>query len=113
MNPTTITGTTFTVTGPVGLVTGTVTYSGVGASAKFTPTGGLTAGAAYTATISTGAQDLAGNAFATPFNWSFTAGTLPDNTVPTISSTTPATGATGVAISAGTTGTSPGPGINA
>jgi len=97
MDPTTITGTTFTVTGPgVTPVTGTVTYSGVGATAKFTPASPLSAGVVYTATITTGAMDLAGNAFVTPFTWTFTAGLGPDVTVPTVTTMVPASGALAV-----------------
>src|SRR2546427_6994493 len=53
----------------------------------------------YTATISTGARDLAGNALSTDLVWSFTTGVIPDTTAPTVSVTVPANLATGVAIS--------------
>ncbi len=95
MDSTTITGSTFTVTGPgVTPVTGTVTYSTVGAAAIFTPTSALAAGVLFTATITTGAKDLAGNPFAAAFTWTFTTGAGPDGTAPTVTSTTPANGAT-------------------
>src|SRR4029077_12037277 len=45
-----------------------------------------------------GARDLAGNALATDFGWSFTSGATPDTTPPTVSATVPATGATVVPI---------------
>ena len=102
MDSTTITGSTFTLTGP-GLtpVTGTVTYSSVGATATFTPSSALAAGVSFTATITSGAKDLAGNPFAVAFTWTFTTGSGPDGTAPAVTSTTPANGATMVAPNAG------------
>ena len=101
MDSTTITGSTFTLTGP-GLtpVIGTVTYSTVGATATFKPASALAAGASFTATISIGAKDLAGEPFAVAFTWTFTAGSGPDGTAPAVTSTTPAKGATMVAPNA-------------
>src|SRR6185436_4196162 len=52
----------------------------------------------YTAAITTGAKDLAGNALAIAFGWSFTTGATPDTTRPAVSATVPAGGATAVAI---------------
>jgi Ice-binding-like/Bacterial Ig-like domain len=73
MNPATINITTFTVaTG----VTGVVTLDGTGRIAAFTPTADLALNTTYTATITTGAQDLAGNPLASNFVWSFTTATL-------------------------------------
>jgi hypothetical protein len=94
MDSTTITGSTFTLMGP-GLtpVSGTVTYSFVGASATFTPTNPLAAGISFTAMIKVGAQDLAGNSLANAFSWTFTAGSGSDGTAPTLVSTTPVNGA--------------------
>src|SRR5207302_1185088 len=54
---------------------------------------------AYTATMTTEAKDLAGNALVSSFVWSFTTGETPDTTRPTVSATVPANAATGVAIS--------------
>ena len=51
---------------------GTVTYAGTGAI--FAPASDLTASTVYTATITTGAKDLAGNALASDYVWSFTTG---------------------------------------
>ena len=102
MNPTTITVSTFTLTGP-GLtpVTGTVTYSSVGATATFTAASALAAGVTFTATITSRAKDLAGNPFAVVFTWIFTTGSGPDGTAPAVISTTPADGASMVAPNAG------------
>ncbi|HVB80336.1 MAG TPA: Ig-like domain-containing protein [Candidatus Binataceae bacterium] len=102
MDSTTITGSTFTVTGPGSTpVAGTVTYSIVGATATFTPTSALAAGVLFTATITTGVEDLAGNPLAAAFTWTFTTGAGPDGTVPAVTSTTPADTATSVAPNAG------------
>jgi hypothetical protein len=51
-------------------VAGTLLASG--STATFTPAAPLTHGARYTATITTGVKDVAGNALATDFTWSFT-----------------------------------------
>lgn len=99
MNPATINGTTFTLTAPGGVVVpGTVVYAVSGSAAIFTPTTALTASTLFTATITTGAQDLAGNSLASNFVWTFTTGSAPDNTNPTVTSTVPANGAIGVPI---------------
>jgi hypothetical protein len=97
MDPTSITKTTFTVTGPgLTAVPGAITY--VGLTANFTPTANLIAGTLYTATISTGAKDLAKNAMAANYTWSFTTGATTDTTPPTVTSTSNANGAKNVAI---------------
>src|SRR5207245_1590434 len=75
---------------------GTVSYAGV--TAIFTPAGTLAPNTTYTATMTTGAKDLAGNALAANFVWSFTTGATPDTTAPTVSATVPANAATDVAI---------------
>jgi len=97
MDSTTITGSTFTLTGP-GLtpIAGTVTYSTIGATATFAPSSALAAGTLFTATITTGAKDLAGNALLVDFTWTFTTGSGTDTSAPTITLTTPANGVTGV-----------------
>src|SRR5437016_3362125 len=79
-------------------VAGTVSYSGV--TATFTPAANLAPLTTYTATISTGAKDLAGNALASDMSWSFTTGVIPDTTAPTVSATVPANATTGVGITA-------------
>ncbi len=65
MNPATINAATFTLTGPGGVgVTGAVTYVAAGSVATFTPAANLASSTVYTATITTGAMDLAGDALA-------------------------------------------------
>ena len=95
VDPFTITGTTFTLMQGATAVPGVVTY--VGLIATFTPTGGLAANTTYTATITTGAEDLAGNALANDYVWTFTTGAAPDITAPTVSLTASCDGETGVA----------------
>jgi hypothetical protein len=84
-------------------VPGVVTY--VGTVATFNPTSDLTPNTVVTATITTGATDLAGNALAANKTWSFTTGATADTTAPTVSSTIPADTATGVAINQNITAT--------
>jgi hypothetical protein len=73
MNPATINTTTFTLTGPgTTPVAGTVTYVVSSYVATFTPTDPLALDTLYTATITTGAQDLAGDPLANDFVWTFT-----------------------------------------
>ncbi|HXN12145.1 MAG TPA: Ig-like domain-containing protein [Candidatus Acidoferrales bacterium] len=101
MDSTTITPATFTLTGPgATVIAGTVTYSTIGATATFTPGSPLAAGTAYTATITAAAADLAGNTLATNFVWTFTTGSATDTVAPTVSSTNPPNGATGVGTDA-------------
>ena len=66
MQASTITTSTFTIGG----VSGTVSYSGT--TATFTPSTNLSYGTTYTATITTGVQDSAGNAMASSYSWIFT-----------------------------------------
>src|SRR6202035_3381676 len=75
MNPATINGTTFTVSGPGGAaVTGVVTYVASSDTAIFTPSSTLALNTAYTGTITTGVKDMFGNAMTSNFVWTFTTG---------------------------------------
>ena len=99
MDPLTITTTTVKMTGPGGTsVKGTVAYDAANNMALFTTASDLAINTPYTATITTGAKDLAGNALASAFVWSFTTGLTQDTTAPIVSLTAPANAATGVAI---------------
>jgi hypothetical protein len=73
MNASTINGTTFTLKQGTTSVAGTVSVSGT--TASFAATSLLAASTTYTAAITTGAKDLAGNALAAGTTWSFTTGT--------------------------------------
>ena len=96
MAPATITTTTFTLKQGTTAVSGTVTYSGV--TAVFTPASYLMSGTLYTATITTAAKDLAGNALASNHVWSFTTGTSQNTTSPTVTATVPDNSAAGVPV---------------
>jgi hypothetical protein len=95
---------TLTAPGPV-TVAGTVTYTVAGSVATFTPTAALAASTTYTATIKTGVQDLAGNALASNYVWTFTTGAAPDTTKPTVIAENPVGGATGVPTNQAVTAT--------
>jgi uncharacterized protein (DUF2237 family) len=93
MSPSSIGASTFTLTGPGGVaVSGAVTYSGL--VAMFTPAVPLAYSTLYTATITTGAMDLAGTPLAANYVWSFTTITPP----PVVVSTVPVNGAKSVPI---------------
>lgn len=100
MNATTVTAAgTFTVaavgTGGAA-VPGTVTYVAATNTATFTPTANLPPSTQYTATISTAAQNAAGDPLLSNFVWSFTAGKTANTISPTVTVTLAASGATGV-----------------
>ena len=77
MNPATINTTTFTLSGPSGRVTGTVSLDPTDMIATFTPpAASLTPSTTFTATITTGAHDQFGNALAANFVWTFTTSVL-------------------------------------
>lgn len=96
MNQATISTTTFTVRQGATVVTGTVVYNGL--TAVFTPSSLLLANSPFTATIGTGAKDLAGNALASDHVWNFTTGAVADNIAPTVVDTINANGAIGVPL---------------
>jgi len=104
MNPATITAAgTFTVVVTAGgaPVPGAVTYDAASATAIFTPSANLALSTQFTATISAAAKDLTGNALIAgtmPNPWSFTTGTTLNTTGPTITLTSPASGAMNVPI---------------
>ena len=99
MSPATLSATSFTLTAPGAVaVVGSVTYAGQ--TATFQPTAALGASTLYTATITTAAKDLAGNALAANKTWSFTTGTAADTTPPTVTTTSPLPAATGVLTTA-------------
>jgi hypothetical protein len=54
----------------------------------------------YTAIVTTGLQDLAGNHLAADFSWTFTTEPAPDTTPPTVSGVTPTAGNTDVDVDA-------------
>jgi hypothetical protein len=87
--------TAFTVTGPgVTAVAGKVTCSG--AVATFTPRNALASHTLFTATIGAGVKSLAGTSLAGGYRWSFI--TAAASAPPTVISTVPVNGATGVPV---------------
>jgi hypothetical protein len=100
MNDNTINTTTFTLYQGATPIPGTVSYIAGSDTAIFTPTSNLTADTVYTATITTGVSDLAGNFLVTADVWSFTTAAAPLIVSPTVVSTNPANNATGVCLNA-------------
>src|SRR5580658_5436347 len=107
MAPSTFSDTSFTVTcaSPCVSPTGTVSYQLGSNTAIFTPAAPLTVGATYTATITTAATDLAGNALAgnqaalpsaSNYVSTFTASAAITSTNVTVQSTNPTAAETGV-----------------
>lgn len=70
MAPLTITTATFTLERGATPVSGTVTYNGT--TATFEPSNALLPNTSYKATITTDAQDLAGDGLAANYVWTFT-----------------------------------------
>src|SRR5690606_673201 len=89
MDPLTINGTTFTLYLGATPIAGAVSYSGT--TATFNPTNDLLPDTEYTATITTGAENLVGTSIANNYVWKFRTLTL---TPPIVISTDPANNAT-------------------
>lgn len=88
MDPDTLSDASFTLTGPgAAEVEGAVAYNETSQSASFTPMDDLSEGDTYTATITVGATDLAGNPMLAEHTWTFQ---VPDETSPWVVSTEPA-----------------------
>jgi hypothetical protein len=96
MDPLTVTKSTFTLKQGSTLVSGIIAYSNV--SAVFVPANNLKYNTVYAASITTGVKDLAGNALARNYTWSWTTGKSPDTTAPLVTSTLHANGAINVPI---------------
>jgi hypothetical protein len=77
-------------------VAGQVSY--IGNTATFNPTGDLAANTSYTSRVTGGAKDLAGNALAATYVWSWATAAALDTSAPTITLTSPANLATNVAV---------------
>ncbi|OIP14436.1 MAG: hypothetical protein AUK51_17070 [Comamonadaceae bacterium CG2_30_59_20] len=92
LNPLSVTNVNFSLkeknTGTA--VVGTTSYSGV--DATFVPLANLVPGTTYTATVkggATGVEDLAGNALAADYSWSWTTAVATDPTAPVLDTTAP------------------------
>ncbi len=101
MDPTSLTSTTFTVSG----VAGSVAYDATNKTAVFHPSSVLGAQATYTATVTTGARSAAGARLAQDHSFTFTTASAPDTTPPTIVAVSPLNGATNVPLNAAVTAT--------
>jgi hypothetical protein len=90
-----VTSSTFTLT-PAGgaAIAGTVALVTGNTTATFTPSSPLAFGTTYTARLTTGVTDVAGNALPQAHTWTFT---TVANAAPTVTATTPAAGASNVA----------------
>jgi hypothetical protein len=91
MNAETLTETTFTINQGTTPVTGTVTYSGT--TASFEPSNSLELNTSYTATITTGAENVSGKGLENDYVWEFITGSL---TAPMVISTNPVNNAVNV-----------------
>jgi hypothetical protein len=96
MDGATVDASTFLLADPSGPVAAAVTMAD-DRTAVLSAT--LSAGTLYTATITTGAQDLAGNGLTAPVAWTFTAAAAPDTTPPTIVGIAPPAGSIGNQVS--------------
>ena len=106
MNPATISSSTFTLTGPGStVVPGLVAYASVGDTLTFTPTANLAPSTLFTATITTGVADMAGNALVQNYVWTFTTGTEVVGVAPELVSTIPVNLATDVPLNQAISGT--------
>ena len=102
IDPATVTAASFTLMDGTTPVSGTVTYSS--GTATFTPAVFLSPSTVYTAKITTGVKDLAGNALSSNYLWQFKT-SAPDTTPPTVISTSPVNSASAVAINSAVTAT--------
>jgi hypothetical protein len=75
MNPMTISAGSFTLEGPGGPVTATVSFDGL--TATLTPLVQLAGHSVYTARIDEGVTDMTGNRMEVPYAWSFTTDVAP------------------------------------
>ena len=99
MDPSTMTAANFSVACPAATpITGTVAYAVSSNAITFTPGSNLPVSTTCVATVTTGARDVAGNPMASNYQWMFTTGGGADTTAPTLTSTDPANGATGVPL---------------
>ncbi|HET6164097.1 MAG TPA: Ig-like domain-containing protein [Planctomycetota bacterium] len=96
IDPATVNSATFSLASLTTNVTGTIATSG--ATATFTPDAQLPAATSFTAMLTIGVKDLAGNALPAPEVWAFSTGATSDTTPPAVASTNPVDLATAIAI---------------
>jgi hypothetical protein len=96
---------TFTLTPSGGsAVAASVSYNSSTDTATLTPSSSLAYSTTYTATVS-GVKDSAGDPMTSPFSWTFTTAADPPPSPPTVTSETPASGATNVGVTTTATAT--------
>jgi hypothetical protein len=108
MTATTITASTFTLKNGTTSVPAAVTYDATSRVATLNPSADLANNTTYTATVTTGVKDTAGLAMTSARTWSFTTAAASggtDTTPPTVTATSPAAGATAVAVAGNLTAT--------
>jgi hypothetical protein len=96
MDPASITALTYTLKQGTVAVPGAVTYTGL--KATFTPTASLDFNKVYTGSVTVGAKDVAGNALATVYTFSFTTVAVADIIAPTVLSMIPLNNAINVSL---------------
>ena len=84
-----LTAADFTVTQGASPVDGVVAMSTDGMSVTFAPSNPIAANTSFTATITTGAIAITGQALGHLTSWTFKTGTTTDNDIPTVMATTP------------------------
>ncbi len=101
MDPSTINNQTITVIGAggIGPIAGSVVYTN--GSAIFTPAQNFVQNANYTVTISGSVKDIYEVTMGSPVTINFTTQALPDAAPPSVVSTSPSAGSTGVPVSSG------------
>jgi hypothetical protein len=97
MNAATITTGTFTLSSGGVPVSGSVDYYD-DRTALFSPDANLTDTTVYTATVTTGAKNIAGTPLAADYVWNFTTGVTPDTVNPDVNATNPLADAINVPI---------------
>ncbi|MDD4912448.1 MAG: Ig-like domain-containing protein [Sideroxydans sp.] len=102
IDPATVNSGVFTVMAGSTPVPGTITYAGN--SATFTPSAPLAPTTVYTARISAGVKDLAGNAMSSIYSWQFQT-TVADTTPPAVITTSPFANASDVNVGSAITAT--------
>lgn len=93
MDPATLTADTVQLAAGTSTVSASVSYLDGQKKAELQPAALLSENVEYTATVTTGAKDKAGNALAAPYTWKFTT----QGAAPNVTSTTPADGMMNVA----------------
>ncbi len=96
MDPATFNGATVTLQQGETPISGRLTYTD--STATFIPASTLEKGKPYTATVTTGAKDSAGNGLASNYAWGFTTGMVADTIAPTVAFTSPVKDATAAPV---------------